>query len=148
MSDITIEIGTVCINIRVGGLIRNNGKILLCQIPGTTYWFLPGGRIKTNESSYEALARELLEELGSGFKINSPQISSENYFSSDNKNYHEIAFYYSVSWDGSPIVSKGKESFIWINENKIHDYDIRPSFIKDYVSNGKTEMIHIIQKDM
>lgn len=52
----------------VAALITSNGKLLVCQRragdPFPLMWEFPGGKIKPGEAPKEALARELLEELG------------------------------------------------------------------------------------
>ncbi len=48
------------------GLVRN-GRVLLIQRARAPYaglWTLPGGRVEPGETSEEAAARELMEELG------------------------------------------------------------------------------------
>ena len=52
--------------LRVAGLLRWNGRVLLCrqEKPGKEYWLLPGGGVEGGESLDEALHRELGEELG------------------------------------------------------------------------------------
>lgn len=52
----------------VCAVIRNEARILLARrAPGEDlagYWELPGGKVEAGETLAEALARELLEELG------------------------------------------------------------------------------------
>lgn len=49
--------------ISVKAFFEKEGKVLLVKDPKDV-WELPGGRIEFNESPYQALARELKEELG------------------------------------------------------------------------------------
>jgi 8-oxo-dGTP pyrophosphatase MutT (NUDIX family) len=52
-------------------ILNKDGKVLLMEEDGSThrqpqpnYWDLPGGRIDENETTHQALAREIKEELG------------------------------------------------------------------------------------
>ena len=50
------------------GVIVSNGKILLAKRPTTTHqgglWEFPGGKIKDNEKPFDAIIREVNEEVG------------------------------------------------------------------------------------
>ncbi len=52
----------------VVGILKRENQILVAERPigkpYSGYWEFPGGKIEANESSYVALKRELLEELG------------------------------------------------------------------------------------
>ncbi|PKE28779.1 NTP pyrophosphohydrolase [Rahnella sp. AA] len=52
----------------VAALIEREGKLLLARRDGSSdqagLWEFPGGKVETGESQPEALARELLEEMG------------------------------------------------------------------------------------
>ena len=52
----------------VAAIIEHNGNILLARRPESGdqpgYWEFPGGKVETNETQPQALARELQEELG------------------------------------------------------------------------------------
>lgn len=52
----------------VAAIIKTDGKILLAQRDNSSdqagLWEFPGGKVEANESQPQALARELLEELG------------------------------------------------------------------------------------
>ena len=59
----------------VAALIRDNGKLLVCQRKrGTSFammWEFPGGKVKPGEMLKQALVRELEEELGTQATIGS-----------------------------------------------------------------------------
>ncbi len=52
--------------IRVSAVLRWQDRILLCRHEkgDKKYWLLPGGGVNSGESLVQALARELLEEVG------------------------------------------------------------------------------------
>jgi 8-oxo-dGTP diphosphatase len=57
----------------VAAVIESNGNILVCQRRrGATFelmWEFPGGKVQPGETGQQALARELLEELGASAEI-------------------------------------------------------------------------------
>lgn len=50
----------------VAAVARDGERILTVLKRGTSTYMLPGGKLETGESEQEALARELIEELGTG----------------------------------------------------------------------------------
>lgn len=56
------------VQVAVGVLIRADGAFLLTSRPTgkpyAGYWEFPGGKVEPGESTYQALCRELREELG------------------------------------------------------------------------------------
>lgn len=51
----------------VAAVIEKNGKYLVCERPGNKrhggLWEFPGGKVQENESDFDAVRRELSEEL-------------------------------------------------------------------------------------
>lgn len=61
----------ILFQIRVTGLLIENGKILLVnqKVSTTRSWSLPGGRLEQGETLEEGIIREMLEETGLNVKV-------------------------------------------------------------------------------
>ena len=90
MTDITVNVNGYCVSLRVGAIVTHGDEVLLCRMSDQDWWFLPGGRIKTNESSLMALTRELCEELGHRFRVVRPVVCSENFSALAGLSFHEV----------------------------------------------------------
>lgn len=94
MKDVSIMIDNVKFNYRAGLIIECGNKILVEVNPDIDFVTLPGGRVKTLESSKEGLKREIKEELDFSIKEKDLCLRGiiENFFEFDNKKYHELFF--------------------------------------------------------
>lgn len=150
MRDLTIELDEWTVNIRVGAIVSHGARILLCRLPSYSWWFLPGGRVRTGESSHDALHRELSEELGEHFAIVRPIICSENFFHHHGQQFHEICTYYDVRWNGGEQIIQqpdAQEIFNWVERQKIGAEDLKPSFLKTKIANPSHELELVIHHD-
>ena len=80
--DMCVPCGDGLLNIRVGALIVQDGKILMVQ-SGHDYLYSVGGRIKMGETAEEAVVREVFEETGVRMRIKRLIAVHENYFYGD-----------------------------------------------------------------
>jgi ADP-ribose pyrophosphatase YjhB (NUDIX family) len=81
-------------NYRVVGIALHNNQILLHQGAGENFWTLPGGRVEFGEEATQTLKREMQEELEIQIEVTRLLWVVENFFDYDNKNYHELSFYF------------------------------------------------------
>ena len=101
MSDLSIIIDGVKFNFRVGLLVKMKKQVLVECNQDYDFVVLPGGRVKTLESSEDALIREINEEM----KIDLTNYNleficiDENFFELDNIKYHELYFIYKIEID-------------------------------------------------
>lgn len=143
-NDLSIMIGDVKLNIRVGVILEYNKKILIEKNKEFDYCVLPGGRIHTLESTEEALIREVKEELGIDISEKNLKIFSiiENFFEKDNKNYHELYYLYKIELDNDYNIKDGFENidnndsdFYWYTREKFKENNILPSILKEIIDN-------------
>lgn len=96
--------------VAVGVLVKSNGDFLLTTRPaGKAYaghWEFPGGKVEAGESVEQALARELLEEIG--VTIKPPQ-----FWKTELVDYpHALVrlhFYKVLEWDGALQMCEGQQ---------------------------------------
>lgn len=139
---------------RVSGIVIDNNKVLIEKYMDDTYC-LPGGYVEFNETTEEAIKREMFEEVKLKFEIDRFVGVVENFFTNKkNEKTHEIDFYYylkgSKIYDNldTEIVEKGSYSdihhhFKWVDINELNDYKLFPEEIKQIIIKG-SDNIHLI----
>ena len=156
MSDLSIIIDGVKFNFRVGLLVKMKKQVLVECNQDYDFVVLPGGRVKTLESSEDALIREINEEM----KIDLTNYNlefigiDENFFELDNIKYHELYFIYKIEIDenndnfkdGMINYDSKVNYYKWINILDLKEVNLLPkSLISIIDSNG---IHHSIQKDL
>ena len=130
MSDICVELSGTLLNFRVGGIILSDEQILLCRLTEESWWYPPGGRIRTGESSLAAIHRELEEELEGEWEVTSLKATAENFFDYRGQLCQEFCIFYEVRWlsDRNKLISKSHEVFCWFTLDALATLDIKPAF--------------------
>jgi len=156
--DIRIDDVQGSFKLRVVGIVRrNDGKILLQNVEGNTFYCLPGGHAEIGESLTQAVQRELEEELQFNVNVEKLGFLAENFFYSNRTktNMHEEGFYFYLK---SPKqfsenewvvheVDKGVRKelmYKWTSVDELDTLDIRPAFLKDILKNMPTDFEHYV----
>ena len=156
MSDLSIIIDGVKFNFRVGLLVKMKKQVLVECNQDYDFVVLPGGRVKTLESSDDALIREINEEMKIDLtKYNLEFIGiDENFFELDNIKYHELYFIYKIEIDennedfkdGMINYDSKVNYYKWVDILDLKEVNLFPkSLINIIDSNG---IHHSIQKDL
>ena len=100
--------------------IDEKGKILILKRSGKMVseaspweWDLPGGHMEKGELELEALRREVFEETKMTFE------EPERIYAQDG-----TSFFVCHIFDGTPVLSKEHDDFIWINPKNVSNYNI------------------------
>lgn len=140
--DLSVMIDDVKLNIRVGAIIRYQGKILVEKNSSVDFGVIPGGRIKTLEDTKIALYREIKEELGIVLNTDDMKMVSfiENFFEFDNKKYHELYYVYEIElddsyniYDGMPNMDNAGSKYYLLDNNEFKKDKILPEILKEVI---------------
>lgn len=134
-------------NFRVGAVIISNDKkkVLLHTIAGFGFYLLPGGRVEWLENSYDALKRELEEELNLKDISPKPIVTYENFFNFKDSDFHEVSNIFLVELnDIHKDIEKDQKFFgvegekyiyEWHDIDKLSDVNLKPAVLKEIVEN-------------
>ena len=155
--DLSIDIEDYKLNIRAGGLIIHNNKILAHKNVNKDHYCIPGGRIELGENSENTIKREIQEELGKDIDILEFSSTIENFFYMNEKKYHELYFLYKVEFkneddkkiDYTMHNKEGKDylQYEWLDIDKIDEYNILPECLKDMLKKDNMP-IHMINEEI
>jgi 8-oxo-dGTP pyrophosphatase MutT (NUDIX family) len=143
---------------RVAAACLLQGHVLAQKADDEDFWSLPGGRIELMESSDEALARELREELGVGPPIGRLLWVVENLFHYAGRDVHEIGFYYLVSLDLYPDLCQLDRSlpcgdgphlmFRWLPLEELESLHLLPEFLQRRLSDLPSAPKHLVNREI
>jgi len=146
-------------NYRVGAIIVYDGHLLMVKNANFPYYYSVGGRVQFDETSAEAVLREVHEETRIKMEIERLAYVHENFFTWEigNQPCHEIAFFYNVKpADNRSLAALqcrshgddgGAESLFWLPLDRLSDYDLYPEFFKTEAQNLGKEFGHYITRD-
>lgn len=136
-------------NFRVAGIVMDADRVLLHQAKQDDFWNLPGGRVEMNESTGDAIRREMMEELGVSIRVERLAFVCEDFYEYDGKEMHEMGFYYVISLPGGHsfynerefkgVEQDGKLTFRWFPIQETEQMEIYPVFCE------KNLLIFVIQ---
>jgi len=140
--DLSILVQDTIVYIRVAGLIKTPHGFLF-EKSKSGYIRTVGGKVMLNETSEEAIKREIIEEIGMEV-INLTLCSVvENLYTKATEKVHEICFVYRI---GDIFESVIPEGFVEVPIEDIDKFDVRPSSIVDILKSKESSFKHIIQK--
>ena len=115
------------IEVAAGILVSPPGQVLLCSRPEGKpypgYWEFPGGKIEPGESAAEALARELMEEIGIRPTALSPWITRVFHYTHA---VVRLSFFRVTAWDGEPEGLEG-QALAWQDPQSPSVFPILPA---------------------
>lgn len=109
----------------VAAVIEREGKILVCERPSHKrhggLWEFPGGKVENGESDFEAVKRELYEELA----VDVISVGKVQFSVADPGSEFVIEFL-RVKIEGQPQCLE-HASFAWVSEQELLEVPLAPS---------------------
>lgn len=150
-TDINVKINEVTFVCRSCALIMNDDKILFQKKKHDKYWALPGGKIEVLETTKEAIARELKEELNiTNITIGNIISITENFFEWNGDKVHQYIFTHKVTLNDSKynniegvFESAEKEKdiiYTWIKKDDLVNTPIKPDYVVEQILNYENEI--------
>ena len=143
--DFRTKVGNTVFGVRATALILKNHKLLVTRYKGKYYTI--GGAIQVNESTEDAVVREVREELGVEAQAGQLAFVVENRFEQDGVSYHNIEFHYLVDLlEDAPLTMQEddkRQPCEWIDLDKLEDLQLVPSFLKTVLPDWDGQLRHI-----
>ncbi len=127
--------------ITANAFIFYKGKLLVIHHKKLNTWLHPGGHVKENESFFEALTREIKEEVGLDIQVignNTFKTKKYEYMIaepvpfrvgvSDNKRAIRLDYVAKANTDKITLQEDEILDYKWINEKEINDLNTFPLF--------------------
>lgn len=111
------------VHVAVGVIVGSDGAILIAKRPDKTHqgglWEFPGGKVESGESLFEALQRELKEELAIDITATTPLIKIRHDYGDKIVllDVHKVNHF-----SGDPKGNEG-QPVAWVLPENLHDYE-------------------------
>ncbi len=144
---------------RAAAIIIEENCVLFAGNETADYLYSIGGAVHMNESSEDAVKREVFEETGVYYEVDRLAVIHENFFYGDSGTQpdtlcHEIAFYYLMKPRGTKELNSDsytsggfKETVHWIPIEDLENYKAFPTFMKEYLKTMPREILHIVSNE-
>jgi len=144
-------------NYRVGAVIIHDGKVLLMRNPEAPYLYSVGGRVRYNETTEEAVVREVLEETGVKMTVDRAVFFQEQFFNEEvtGEHVHGVAVYYLMRDSADlgnlrcrSVTERGvSEELVWIPMDELEKHYIVPVSVAGNLKDLPLQMTRIVEKD-
>lgn len=144
--DCDLRVGDERFRYRAAAIIVEEGSVLYMKNNVDDYYYSIGGGVHMNETSEDAVKREVFEELGEHYEVDHLAFVHENFFEHsvgtlEGLQCHEVAMYYLMKPKGkkqdfseSQTTSGIREKAVWLPLEKLEEYTVYPSYIKEYLA--------------
>ena len=143
--DFRTKLNQTVFGVRATALIVKDNCLFVVEDEDGYYTI--GGAIQVNETTEDAVVREVKEELGVTSKAGQLAFVVENRFEQAGIHYHNIEFHYLVDLlEDAPSVMQEDTKQLpcrWITLDDLHTVDLKPAFLKSALPEWNGQLQHI-----
>ena len=142
-------------NYRVGAIIIRNGRYLLMRNPEDPYYYSVGGRVHFDETTEEAVVREVREETGITLEIERMLFFQEQFFEEETtgEHIHELGVYFLMK-DSEALeqvvctseTGRGvPEELVWVPAEELEHVHFVPESVGARLKSLPEEIVHLVE---
>ena len=143
--DFRTKLNQMVFGVRATSLIVKDNRLLVVEDEDGFYTI--GGAIQVNETTEDAVVREVKEELGVTSTAGPLAFVVENHFEQAGIYYHNIEFHYLVDLleDAPLTMQEGTKSLPcrWLALEALSTVDLKPAFLKTALPDWNGQLQHI-----
>ena len=147
--DFRTKIGSTVFGVRATALIVKDNRLFVIEDEDGCYTI--GGAIQVNETTEDAVVREVKEELGVASRAVQLAFIVENRFEQAEVHYHNIEFHYLVDLlEDAPLTMQEDAKPLpcrWLALDDLHTVNLKPSFLKTALPDWDGQLRHIHLKE-
>jgi len=126
---------------KAAGILIRDRKLLVERSVGKEFFISPGGSIEANETTKQALVRELMEEFG--IAVNEENLEHFDNFKAEAANHPgrvvHMAVFIVKAWQGEPMPHSEVEEIAWIDSNVPEGMKVGSIFEHDVIPRLKEQ---------
>lgn len=147
--DFRTKIGSTVFGVRATALIVKDNRLFVIEDEDGCYTI--GGAIQVNETTEDAVVREVKEELGVASRALQLAFIVENRFEQAEVHYHNIEFHYLVDLlEDAPLTMQEDAKPLpcrWLALDDLHTVNLKPAFLKTALPDWDGQLRHIHLKE-
>ena len=143
--DFRTKKGSTVFGVRATALIVKDNRLFVIEDEDGCYTI--GGAIQVNETTEDAVVREVKEELGVTSTAGPLAFVVENHFEQAGIHYHNIEFHYLVDLlEDAPLTMQEDTKSLtcrWLALEALSSVDLKPAFLKSALPEWNGQLQHI-----
>jgi 8-oxo-dGTP pyrophosphatase MutT (NUDIX family) len=155
--DLTFHTPQGRFNFRVGAIIIRDEKVLLVKNPEVPYRYTVGGRVCYDETTEEAVIREVFEETAVKLEAVRPVFFHEQFFDEEitGEHFHELAVYYLMKDSDAlahlrcrSVTERGvSEELVWIPLDELDRHYVVPESLARELRHLPQQLTRVVERD-